>query len=138
MVVIYMHNSVKVCGPTTMKPTFYKPVLVLFLGGYRNVISFSRTKQNKDGLQSCFANTAHITSTQAECKKSLAVNLHFNFFQWHLSESINCVTNQVEIRIGLFLEWGYGDFRLLLRTYFFWFSMKAMTAPRLPRSICRA
>ena len=23
--------------------------------------------------------------------------------------SINCVTNQVEIRIGLFLEWGYGD-----------------------------
>ena len=28
-------------------------------------------KQNKDGLQSCFAtNTAHITSTQAECKKA--------------------------------------------------------------------
>ena len=32
MVVTYLHNSVKVCGPTTMKPTFYKPVLVLFFG----------------------------------------------------------------------------------------------------------
>ena len=32
MVVIYMYNSVKVCGPTTMKPTFYKPVLVPFQG----------------------------------------------------------------------------------------------------------
>ena len=32
MLVIYMHNSFKVCGPTTMKPTFYKPVLVFFLG----------------------------------------------------------------------------------------------------------
>ena len=28
MVVIYMYNSVKVCEPTTMKPTFNKPVLV--------------------------------------------------------------------------------------------------------------
>ena len=83
MVVIYMHNSVKVCGPTTMKPTFYKPVLVIFLVSKRNLFlpnKFLLRKQNKDGLQSCFANTAHITSTQAECKKSLAVNLHFNFF----------------------------------------------------------
>ena len=33
MVVIYMHNSVKVCGPTTMKPSFYKQGLVLFFFG---------------------------------------------------------------------------------------------------------
>ena len=45
---------------------------------------------------------------------------------------------RVEIRIGLFLEWGYGDIRLLLWTYLFGFSMKAITAPRLPRPICRA
>ena len=75
MVVIYMHNSVKVCGPTTMKPAFYKPVLVLFfLVSKRNLFlpnKFLVRKQNKDGLQSCFAtNTAHITSTQAECKKA--------------------------------------------------------------------
>ena len=74
MVVINMHNSVKVCGPTTMKPTFYKPVLVLFLVLKRNLFlpnKFLVRKQNKDGLQSCFAtNTAHITSTQAECKKA--------------------------------------------------------------------
>ena len=85
MVVIYMHSSVKVCGPTTMKPVFYKPVLVLFLVSKRNLFlpnKFLVRKQNKDGLQSCFGtNTAHITSTQAEMKKSLAVNLHFNFFQ---------------------------------------------------------
>ena len=73
MVVIYMHNSVKVCGPTTRNPTFYKPVLVLFffLVSKRNLFlpnKFLVRKQNRAGLQSCFAtNTAHITSTQAEC-----------------------------------------------------------------------
>ena len=74
MVVIYVHNSVKVSGPTTMKPAFYKPVLVPFLVLKRNLFlpnKFLVRKQNKDGLQSCFAtNTAHITSTQAECKKA--------------------------------------------------------------------
>ena len=74
MVVIYMHNSVKVCGPTSIKQAFYKPVLVLFLVSKRNIFlpnKFLVRKQNKDGLQSCFAtNTAHITSTQAECKKA--------------------------------------------------------------------
>ena len=73
MVVIYMHNSVKVCGPTTMKPTFYKPVLVFFLVLKRNLLlpnKFLVRKQNRAGLQSCFVNTAHITSTQAECKKA--------------------------------------------------------------------
>ena len=74
MVVIYMHNSVKVCGPTTMKPAFYKPVLVLLLVSKCNLFLLNKIlvrKQNKDGLQSCFAtNTAHITSTQAECKKA--------------------------------------------------------------------
>ena len=55
-------------GPTTMKPTFYKPVLVLFFW-FRNVIKFLVSKHNRAGLQSCFAmNTAHLTSTQAECK----------------------------------------------------------------------
>ena len=67
-------NSVKVCGPTAMKPAFYKPVLVLFLVSKRNLFLPNKIlvrKQNKDGLQSCFAtNTAHITSTQAECIKA--------------------------------------------------------------------
>ena len=75
MVVIYMHNSVKVCGPTTMKPIFYKPVLVFFWGvSKRNLFlqnKFLVRKQNRARLQSCFVtNTAHITSTQAECKKA--------------------------------------------------------------------
>ena len=81
MVVIYMHNSVKVCGPTMMKPAFYKPVLVLFLVSKRYLFlpnKFLVRKQNKDGLQSCFAaNTAHITSTQAECKKKLGCESSF-------------------------------------------------------------
>ena len=61
MVVIYMHNSV----PTTMKPAFYKPVLVLFfrLVSKRNLFlpnKFQVTKQNRAGLQSRFmTNTAH-------------------------------------------------------------------------------
>ena len=99
MVVIYMHNSEKVCGPTTMKPTFYKPVLVLFFLVSKRYLflpnKFLVRKQNRAELQSCsVTNTAHITSTQAECKKGLAVNHHFNFFQWHFSVSMNCVTNQ--------------------------------------------
>ena len=75
MVVIYMHNSLKVCGPTTLKPTFYKPVLVHFFWvSKRNLFLPNKVlvrKQNRAGLQSCFAtNTAHMTSTQAECKKA--------------------------------------------------------------------
>ena len=77
-----------------MKPTFYKPVLVLFFVSKRNLFlpnKFLVRKQNRAGLQRCFVtNTAHITSMQAECK-SLAVNLFFNFFQWHESVIHNLV-----------------------------------------------
>ena len=47
------HVMVKVCGPTTMKPAFYTPVLVLFLVSKRNLFlptKFLVRKQNKDGL----------------------------------------------------------------------------------------
>ena len=47
MVVIYMHNSVKVCGPTKSKPTFYKPVLVLFFLVSNLPNKFLVRKQNR-------------------------------------------------------------------------------------------
>ena len=70
-----------------MKQTFYKPVLVLFLVSKRNLFlpnKFLVRKQNKDGLQSCFATNNEEYCTRyfnaSRMQKSLAVNLHFNFF----------------------------------------------------------